>query len=131
MLGLNRLQSIDPRAIVAHFSGVSSVATALLFAFTAQSATNAPDARTIALLLLVGLTGVLGQYGLTLAYTRGYAPRVAVVTLSQVLFALVLDVAIWQRRINAISLLGMMLVVAPTAWLLLGKGRVEAETSVA
>ena len=131
MLGLNRLQSIDPRAVVVHFSGVSSVATALLFVFTAPSVAPLPDTRAVWLLLLVGLLGVLGQYGLTLAYTRGHAPRVAVVTLSQVLFALLLDVAIWQRKINAISLLGMLLIVAPTAWLLLGKGRVEAETSAA
>jgi drug/metabolite transporter (DMT)-like permease len=122
MLGLNRLQAVDPRAVVAHFSGVSGLATALFFALTAGPAARFPDARALWLLFGVGALGVLGQYGMTLAFTHGHAPRVAAAALSQVLFALLLDVAIWQRPLNAVSLVGMALVVTPTAWLLLNKG---------
>jgi drug/metabolite transporter (DMT)-like permease len=122
MLGLNRLQNMDPRAVVAHFSGVSGLATALFFTFTAGPSARFPAPKALWLLFGVGVLGALGQYGMTLAYTHGHAPRVAATALSQVLFALILDVAIWKRPLNAVSLLGMALVVSPTAWLMLDKG---------
>jgi drug/metabolite transporter (DMT)-like permease len=122
MLGLNRLQNLDARAVVVHFSGVSSIATAIFFALTTAGRADLrlPDAWAWLLLCGVGVLGVLGQYGMTLAFARGHAPRVAVVTLAQVLFALVLDVTVGRREINALSLAGMALIVAPTAWLLVG-----------
>ncbi|HXG64249.1 MAG TPA: DMT family transporter [Blastocatellia bacterium] len=121
MLGLNRLHRVDPRAVVAHFSGVSSVATILFVLVTARDArieqlSNGP---TLLLLFMVGAMGVLGQIGMTMAFARGPAARVSVVSLSQILFGFLLDLLIWQRAINLVSVVGMFLVVAPTAWLLL------------
>ena len=127
MLGLNRLRGVDPRAVVTHFSGVSTVATLLFLWATgaAGSFTQVTGAGTWALLLGVGAAGMLGQMGMTLAFARGPAARVSVVALAQILFGLAFDVVLWQRQLNAVSLAGMVLVAAPMAWLLLGRRREE------
>jgi drug/metabolite transporter (DMT)-like permease len=121
MLGLNRLQHVDPRAIVVHFSGVASVATLLFLALTNRKEYVAPvHGRSIWLvLLLVGLAGVAGQIGMTLAFAKGHASRVSVIALSQILFGLGFDVLLWDRPVNVISLAGMVLVIVPAAWLIL------------
>lgn len=121
MLGLNRLQGLDPRAIVTHFSGVSSLTTILFLLVTSRRSpiTHPAEVQTFLLLALTGVAGVIGQMGLTLAFARGHAARVSVVSLSQILFALVFDLVIWRRSVNLISVIGMILVAAPTAWLIL------------
>ncbi len=123
MLGLNRLQSVDPRAIVVHFSCVSSFTTLLFTLFTSHEnyVAQVQDIRTVSLLLLVGMAGVAGQMGMTMAFARGQAARVAVVSLTQILFGLIFDVVFWKHQINLISLIGMLLVAAPTAWLIMSE----------
>src|SRR6185436_6310496 len=75
MLGLNRLQHVDPRAIVVHFSAVASVATLLYLWLTDRKdyAAQLNDKSVLLTLLLVGLAGVAGQIGMTLAFTKGQA----------------------------------------------------------
>jgi drug/metabolite transporter (DMT)-like permease len=123
MLGLNRLKNLDPRAIVAHFSGVASVATVLFLLLTNPKdySTQLGAKSILPLLMLVGAAGVAGQIGMTRAFAKGQASRISVIALSQILFGLCFDVLFWNRSINLISLLGMFLVIAPTAWLILGK----------
>ncbi len=123
MLGLNRLQHVDPRAIVVHFSGVASVATLAFLALTNRKDYSAQlsDTSVLGLLVLMGLAGVAGQIGMTLAFAKGQASRVAVVALTQILFGLAFDLLFWQRAINWVSWLGMLLVIVPAAWLMLGK----------
>lgn len=120
MLGLNRLRGIDPRAVVTHFSAVSSITTLLFLLLTEGRAEIAQlnDWLTVALLVMTGVSGVVGQWGVTLAFSRGHAARVSVVALTQIPFALVFDLLVWRRAVNVVSLIGMMMVVAPTAWLL-------------
>jgi drug/metabolite transporter (DMT)-like permease len=123
MLGLNRLKHIDPRAIVVHFSGVASVATASFLLLTDRKNYSAQfgDKSILVLLTLVGAAGVAGQIGMTRAFAKGHASRISVVALSQIIFGLGFDVLFWRRSVNLISLLGMVLVIAPTAWLILGR----------
>jgi drug/metabolite transporter (DMT)-like permease len=123
MLGLNRLKHIDPRAIVVHFSGVASVATASFLLLTDHKNYSAQfgDKSILVLLTLVGAAGVAGQIGMTRAFAKGHASRISVVALSQIIFGLGFDVLFWRRSVNLISLLGMVLVIAPTAWLILGR----------
>jgi drug/metabolite transporter (DMT)-like permease len=123
MLGLSQLQSVDPRAIVVQFSAVASVSTLMLLLLTGPDNSFAPlhNPQTISVLVLIGVGGVLGQIGMTMAFAKGHAARISVVALSQILFGLVFDVVLWNRRFNWISLLGMVLVAAPAAWLLLGE----------
>lgn len=123
MLGLNRLQHIDPRAIVVHFSGVASLATTTFLLATNRKDYSAQltDKTTLLLLVLVGLWGVAGQIGMTMAFAKGQATQISVVALSQILFGLVFDVLFWNHAVNALSLLGMVMVVVPTAWLILSR----------
>lgn len=122
MLGLNRLQHTDPRAVVVHFSAVASVATTLFLLVTNRKdySVQLSDKLTLLLLLLVGIAGVAGQIGMTQAFAKGHASRISVIALTQILFGLVFDVVFWNHQLNAVSLLGMVLVIVPTAWLILG-----------
>jgi drug/metabolite transporter (DMT)-like permease len=123
MLGLNRLGHLDPRAIVVHFSGVASLATLSFIALTSRK-DYIPQLKSPAVLLLlalVGIAGVGGQIGMTLAFAKGNASRISVIALSQILFGLAFDAALWGRSINAVSLMGIVLVALPAAWILLGR----------
>jgi drug/metabolite transporter (DMT)-like permease len=122
MIGLHRVQGLDTRAIVWHFSG-----TALIFAVVARWLLvgtipgEVQPATPIDWLFLlgVGTTATIGQYCLTKAFTLGVPSKVSVVGLSQVGFALVLEMLFEHRDYNALTLTGMLFVLAPTAWLLL------------
>lgn len=123
MLGLNRLKQIDPRAIVVHFSGVASIATVLFLLLTNRKdySTQLSNSSVLSLLVLVGAAGVAGQIGMTRAFAKGHASHISVIALSQILFGLGVDVLFWSHSVNLISLLGMVLVIVPTAWLILSK----------
>jgi drug/metabolite transporter (DMT)-like permease len=123
MLGLNRLRGIDPRAIVVHFSGVATLAMVALLALTNRKDyfTQLKGSSVLIPLVLVGIAGVAGQIGMTLAFAKGHASRVSVIALSQILFGLAFDAIFWGRSVNAISLLGMAFVIVPAAWLILSE----------
>jgi drug/metabolite transporter (DMT)-like permease len=121
MIGLHRLQGIDARAIVVHFSGVALLfCVACFFLFEREAfAAEVLGPRTILLLLGVGVAATVGQLFLTKAFAAGSPAKVSVVGLSQIPFALLLDVALFDHGFNVVTLLGMALVLTPTAWLLL------------
>jgi drug/metabolite transporter (DMT)-like permease len=125
MLGLHRLRHIHPWAIVAHFSGVALLFSLASFLLGSQSATppTPPRTETLLLLLAVGSTATVGQLFLTKAFAAGPPAKISVVSLMQVVFALLLDVLLWDRRFNALTLIGMALVMAPTAWLMTMQSR--------
>jgi drug/metabolite transporter (DMT)-like permease len=121
MIGLHKLRGIDARAVVAHFAGVACVVAGLGYGFRLGVSPMSPagiDTVTVILLVGVGLTGTIGQVLLTKAYAAGAPTRISVLALTQVVFALILDVVVWNRPIPAASLLGSVLIVAPTAWIL-------------
>jgi drug/metabolite transporter (DMT)-like permease len=119
MLGLHRLRHIHPWAIVAHFSGVALLFSLASFFLGAPTPTPlAPRSETLLLLLAVGSTATIGQLFLTKAFTAGPPAKISVVNLTQVVFALMLDVWLWDRPFNAGTLAGMALVLTPTAWLM-------------
>lgn len=121
MMGLNRLKGLDNWAIVTHFSAVA-VCTCLL------ALIPDPDwwmrlGTTITtkqgfLLLGVGVSALLGQYCLTQAFTKGIAARVSIVGLSQIPLGLVIDTLLFDRVGNFVTVLGMLLVLLPTAWVM-------------
>jgi drug/metabolite transporter (DMT)-like permease len=120
MLGLHRLRGLDARAIVVHFSAVSvvfGVASFFLFEHTvpAQEVFAVP---ALLMLLGVGVTATVGQLLLTKAFAAGPPARVAVVGLTQIVFAMGLDVLVGQRAFSPVTLVGIALVIAPTAWVI-------------
>ncbi len=127
MLGLHQLQHIHPWAIVAHFSGVAFLFSlaALLLGRPSAVPPTLPRIETLLLLLAVGSTATVGQLFLTKAFTSGPPAKIAVVNLMQVVFALVLDVLLWGHPFDALTLGGMALAMAPTAWLMATQTRVD------
>lgn len=127
MLGLHQLRHIHPWAIVAHFSGVALMFSLASFLLGSPSVAppTLPQTETLLLLLAVGSTATVGQLFLTKAFTAGPPAKIAVVNLMQIVFALLLDVLFWDRRFDTLTLAGMALVMAPTAWLMSSQGRTE------
>jgi drug/metabolite transporter (DMT)-like permease len=117
MMGLHRLQHLETNAIVVHFSGV-----ALVFAVTSwivggkDVRIDAPEPWMWLGLIGIGLTATIGQFCLTKAFTAGPPTKVAIVALSQIVFAMILDVTWLDKHFDAVTLLGVGLVLAPTAW---------------
>jgi drug/metabolite transporter (DMT)-like permease len=148
MIGLHRLRGVDARAVVAHFAGVASLVAAVWLVArdglgpqapasvagggtVTASAFPAAGPVTLLLLLGVGVTGTVGQIFLTKAYAAGAPARVAVLGLTQVVFGMGFDVALWHRSLPPASLAGTVLVLAPTAWLLRRAGGLpEAATAI-
>jgi len=119
LIGLHHVRQIDPRAIVAHFSAVALAACiAALFFFPARRGLP-QEAATLFPLLGVGASATVGQLFLTKAFAAGPPARVSVVGLSQVGFTMLGEIALWHRSFSGSTLLGMALVLAPTAWMLL------------
>jgi drug/metabolite transporter (DMT)-like permease len=120
MLGLHRLRHLHPWAIVAHFSGVAFLLSAVIFWLDgdAAAASSAVQPQTLLLLLAVGASATVGQLFLTKAFAAGPPAKISVVCLTQVVFALLLELLLWGRHVNAPTLGGMALVIAPTAWLM-------------
>ena len=118
MLGLHRLRGIDTRAVVAHFAAVASAVAAVWVVLRWDRLhPTSLDPATLLMLLGVGVAGTLGQVLLTKAYAAGQPSKVAVVGLTQVVFAMIYDVAIGGRALDPTTLLGFALVLGPTTWL--------------
>jgi drug/metabolite transporter (DMT)-like permease len=116
MLGLNRLNNLDSRAIVTHFSAVSALACiACFFVFETHSGLHIPSGRALVMLLGVGVSATTGQICLTKAFGSGPPTRVALVGLTQIPLAMLLDVVVWGHEFDGITLLGTALVLGPTA----------------
>lgn len=120
MIGLHKLKAVDPRAIVAHFSGVAVLTMALLIGLPGASPIQFEnfDARLVAILVGVGVTATAGQLAITRAFATGSPSKVSVVALTQVLFGAGFDRVLWNRAFDAATLIGMGLILAATAWVL-------------
>ncbi len=127
MIGLHRLRHLDPRSVVAHFAGVASLISLAWLALRGDlRSPGLADPTTWLLLVGIGATGTIGQILLTRAYAAGAPARVAVVGLSQVVFAMGFDVALFGRALEPASLAGFALVLAPTTWLSVRSARAVA-----
>jgi drug/metabolite transporter (DMT)-like permease len=128
MLGLHRLQSIDPRAIVAHFSGVALIVCTASFVLVPNHAPASShiDSRAVAMLFGVGVFATVGQLFLTKAFAAGPPAKVSVVALAQVVFAMIFDMLVWGRSFSVVTIVGMALVIAPTGWLLVRQAQPAA-----
>ncbi|MFM7539941.1 MAG: DMT family transporter [Planctomycetota bacterium] len=121
MLGLNRLGHLDTRSVVAHFSAVATVVSIVsLWLFPRECSDSPVFSGDVPWLLAgVGLTATAGQLCLTRAFTTGTASSVAVVGLSQVLFAAAIDWMAFSRPLNATAIVGMAFVLLPTGHVIL------------
>jgi drug/metabolite transporter (DMT)-like permease len=122
MLGLHRLKSVHPWAIVTHYSGVATVVVLGSWLVGGPpDLSPLKDSSTVLLLLGVGVAATLGQVCVTRAFTDGQPARVSVVGLTVVVFALGLDVVVAGLHLQGTTLVGITLVLAPTAWMMAGR----------
>lgn len=122
MLGLHRLKGVHPWAIVAHYSGVATLfVLGSWFIGEPPELTALANRTTVLLLLGVGVAATLGQVCVTRAFTSGPPARVSVVGLTQIVFALGLDLLFAGPSVQPTTLAGIGLVLAPTAWMMAGK----------
>jgi drug/metabolite transporter (DMT)-like permease len=122
MLGLHRLRGIHPWAIVAHYSGVATIVVlATWIVGEVPSIEPLQNGRTLLLLLGVGVAALVGQLCFTHAFTTGDPSRLAVVGLMQIIFALGLDLLFHGPILQAMTLAGIAMVMAPTGWMMAGK----------
>jgi drug/metabolite transporter (DMT)-like permease len=121
MIGLHKLRGVNPNAVVVHFSAVATLASLSAFLFFDRRTDGLPfyDPEALVLLLGIGLTASLGQMLLTRAFAAGEPAKVSVVGLSQVVFTLLIDVGVMHHEVAGLALIGTLLIIAPTAWVML------------
>jgi drug/metabolite transporter (DMT)-like permease len=125
MLGLHRLQGLHPLAIVVHFSAVAScVCLALCMVGPGDPHWRQTlESSTFQRLLGIGITATVGQWFLTKAFAAGPPAKVSLVGLTQIVFAVGFDVALEHRSFEPATLLGIGLVMAPTAWVMAARAQ--------
>ncbi len=125
MIGLHKLRGVNPNAVVVHFSFVATMASSAAFFLFKPREGAMPFYRpeAIALLLGVGLTASIGQMFLTRAFAAGEPAKVSVVGLSQVVFTLIIDFAFTDHHVTTPAIIGTLLILAPTAWVMLDRRR--------
>jgi drug/metabolite transporter (DMT)-like permease len=119
LIGLHKVKSIDPTAVVAHFSAVSTVIAFAIWAAIPAGKMVDTDSSSLLRLILVGVTAMLGQMFLTKAFAAGRPARVSVIGLSQVAIATSYKWICEGRIPTTISLVGMTFVVGATLWVML------------
>lgn len=120
LIGLHRVKQLDPRAVVAHFSAVSTLLSLLLW-ITMPSPTTLGDTNSSSLvrLISVGICAVLGQLFLTKAFAAGRPARISVIGLSQVAVAALYKWFVYGRVPSSVGGIGMLLVIGATLWVML------------
>jgi drug/metabolite transporter (DMT)-like permease len=122
LIGLHRLKGLAANAIVFHFSAVSIVILTFVFVVFPASEHSLEQLRMPwpgpGLLLGVGLAATAGQLLLTRAFSGGAPARVSVIGLTQIGFAMVFDVLLWGRAVTLHSLIGILMIVGPSIWLM-------------
>ncbi len=113
MVSLSFCGLITPVTVVSHYSVVALTSAFCLFYL---SNLNIPVFKEIiekygVLLLLIGLSGTLGQIFLTYAYGRGRPQWISVTGLSQVVITALFELILNKIKLNVELIIGMVLVI--------------------
>lgn len=120
LINLHRVKELDTRSVVTHFSGVATTLSLLVWMLVPLTPpTQAYDQSSLVRLILIGVAATIGQLCLTKAFSSGAPARVSVVGLSQVAVAVVVKWVLEGRIPTVGSLVGMILIVAATVWVIL------------
>ncbi len=138
LIGLHRLKGLNSKAVVAHFSAVSTSVCGIACLglwLTGHPlvldgvATHAPwqGQFPIARLIAVGLFATLGQIFLTRAFAAAPPARISVVGLSQIAFVVLLKWCFFgaASHWNGITIFGMTLIVGSTAYVMTQRASAE------
>lgn len=132
LINLHRLKGIDARTIVTHFSAVATLGSLLVWlALPVPSDLTATDDWSVLRLLGVGIAATVGQLCLTKAFSTGQPANVSIIGLSQVVFAAIFKWFLERQVPSLLSTLGMLLVMAATIWVILGKPKIKHDAAPA
>jgi drug/metabolite transporter (DMT)-like permease len=106
-VGIRRLTRTEPLALIIFYFGLVST---VLSAAPAALSWRTPQGREWLVLLAVGAFGSVGQILLTAAYAHAPAARVGPFIYSSVVFAGLLEWALWRSVPDALSFAGMVVV---------------------
>ena len=109
--------------IVFYFSLIASVVSAVPLAWTWVS----PTPATWAALVVTGLAATCGQLALTRAYSHATAASVGPFVYAGVLFAALIDWAVWHTPPDRWFAIGALLIVSAGVALLRSQDRVDIE----
>ena len=122
LINLHRVKHLDTRSVVAHFSGVATACSFVVWLTVPVALpTRSIDTASVVRLIGIGLAATVGQLCLTKAFSTGSPARVSVVGLSQVVVAALVKWFMEQRIPTSGSMIGMTLVVASTVWVILSR----------
>ncbi len=122
LINLHRVKHIDTRSVVTHFSAVATTCSLGVWLVVPVSAPTIPtDTASIVRIVGVGVAATVGQLCLTKAFSTGSPARISVVGLSQVVVAALFKWFMEQRVPTLGSIVGMLLVVAATVWVILSQ----------
>jgi drug/metabolite transporter (DMT)-like permease len=124
LIGLHKAKGVRPLAIVVHFSCVATliglIAMWVTAAFGIAELKALPrEATPYVVLFAIGACATLGQVCLTMAFAGGSPGPVSAVGLMQAVFTALLEMAAYGRGFSPLSIVGIALVMAPTAWVML------------
>lgn len=119
LIGLHKVKDVDSRAVVAHFSAVSTLIALVIWALMpAPSTLVATNSTSVLRLVGVGVTAMLGQLFLTKAFASGRPARISVVGLSQVAVAALYKWVVESRVPSPLAFVGMLMVIGATFWVM-------------
>jgi drug/metabolite transporter (DMT)-like permease len=128
VIGLHRVKGVDARAVVVHFSAVALVFVGVAMLILPNNQTpHGPDQMAWLQLLGVGVFATIGQVLLTKAFAAGSPSRVAIAGLTQVGFGMICDTLFFAEEFDRWRLIGIALVMTPTAWLVATRNRRKRE----
>lgn len=120
LIGLHRVKELDPRAVVTHFSAVSTVISFMAWSILPQHQVFLPRAYDSQWrLLAVGVTAMLGQLFLTKAFSAGRPARISVIGLSQVAVAGGYKWIVEGHIPSRLGFVGMLMVLGATTWVMI------------
>jgi len=108
-VGIRQLTRTEPLVLIIFYFGVVST---ILSAIPAALSWRTPHGMEWALLMAIGASGTIGQLLLTGAYGSAPASRVGPFIYSSVVFAGLIEWALWSSVPDAFSLAGMVVVAA-------------------
>lgn len=111
-VALSFLHNVHPLSVVAHYSAVATaVSLCLSLLVVDRIVAGGGVAPAVYLWLLpMGVAGTLAQLLVTMAYGRGSTTMVALVGISQIVFAGIYDVAVWGHGFDFWKVAGILMI---------------------
>ncbi|HOK08300.1 MAG TPA: DMT family transporter [Candidatus Hydrogenedens sp.] len=113
MVSLSFCGKITPITVVSHYSMVAVITSFILFCFYCSQFSNiiVIMKKYYLLLIVIGVSGTVGQIFLTNAYGNGKPQWISILGLSQVLITMMIELFLNRMKVDIYHLIGMIMVL--------------------